>query len=158
MSKVVNGRKPLSSKPQAPKLVTDDIFGNTLAISSDLQKELTDQGLIGRWVSSKVMRENQGYHPKGWKVYKRKTSDTIDTTDFLGGQDPSGVVRRGDCVLAVKTTEEAQRHREYLAQKAARLSNFGRTQAQELKELAKSQGVRTHISEGYEDSDDDNEE
>ena len=149
--KIMNGKKPLSAKPSKPVPLTEDIFGNTLALPEGLKKELEDQGLEGRWVNSKILYANQGYHPKNWVPYKRKNSDIMDTKDFLSGNDPSGVIRRGDCVLAVKSKEDAVKHRAFLKQRADRYTKFNKEKANELKSLARESNLNARIEEGYGD-------
>lgn len=153
-NKIVGGKKPLSARETYKEAaLTEDIFGNTLAIPEQLRKELEDQGLVGRWVNSKTLYANQGYHPKQWVPYKKKTSDTMDTKDFLNGSDPSGIVRRGDCILAVKKTEDVQKHRSYLKQKADRYTRFNKEKADELRSLARENRVSTVVDEGYNEED-----
>lgn len=149
--KIVNGKKPLSARQSYKAAVTEDIFGNRLALPEGLKKELEDQGLEGRWVNSKELYANQGYHPKNWVPYKKKSSDTMDTRDFLSGSDPSGIIRRGDCILAVKKLEDAQKHRAYLKQKADRYTRFNKEKAEELRNYARESRVNSTVDEGYEE-------
>ncbi len=137
-NKIVGGKKPLSARESYKEAaLTEDIFGNTLALPEGLKKELTEQGLVGRWVNAKTLHANQGYHPKNWIPYKKKSSGTIDTKDFLQGSDPEGIVRRGDCILAVKKTEDVQKHR--------------KEKAEELRNLARENRVNATVDEGYND-------
>jgi hypothetical protein len=158
MSKTINGRKPVSSKPKAQsmRMLTDDIFGNALALPPDLQKELEDQQLVGRFVSSKVLYANQGYHPKGWKPYKRKGDATMGGVELKFGSDPDGLVRRGDCILAVKTIEEHAKHKMWLEAKADRYKGHTKQKQKELQEQARAAGASSYVSEGY-DGDDEEE-
>lgn len=153
MSKTMAGRRPLSSRTKANTLLTEDIFGNRLAIPDELKKELKDQGFVGRWVNAKKLYENQGYHDKGWRAYTRKPGATMNTGEALIGNDPTGVIRRGDCILAVKTEAEVAKHRKFLRDKANLYKSFNRERAEELRELAKEGGVQSHVAEGYEDPD-----
>lgn len=152
--KTVGGKKPLSARETYKnESLTEDIFGNTLAISAGLRKELADQGLVGRWVNAKTLYANQGYHPKNWVPYKSKASGTMDNKDFLNGNDPSGIIRRGDCILAVKKNEDVAKHRSYLKQKADRYSRFNKEKAEELRTLARENRVSTIVDEGYNEED-----
>lgn len=154
MSKIIAGKKPVSARETYKnEALTEDIFGNTLALPEGLKKELAEQGLVGRWVNAKTLYANQGYHPKNWVPYKKKSSDTIDTKDFLNGSDPSGIVRRGDCILAVKKTEDVQKHRTYLRQRADRYSRYNKEKAEELRNLARENRVDMNIDEGYNEED-----
>lgn len=153
-NKIVAGKKPLSARENYKnESLTEDIFGNTLALPEGLKKELADQGLVGRWVNAKTLYANQGYHPKNWVPYKKKASDTMEAKDFLQGNDPSGIVRRGDCILAVKRTEDVQKHKAYLKQKANRYTKFNTEKAEELRNLARENRVNSTVDEGYNEED-----
>lgn len=153
MSKLSAGRRPLSSKPtQSAALSESDVFGNTFSLDPALIKELKDKNLAYRFASAKELYANQGYHKRNWKVYKRQSSDTMGSRDFLTGGDPEGVIRRGDSILVTKPMEDFKKHRALLNQKATRLkAAAGRQHAEELRETAREHGIRTQISEGYED-------
>jgi hypothetical protein len=152
------GRRPLSTKPQAPVMNYDDIFGNNLTISKELQAELEQKGLVARFVDAKKLHEFNGYHPKGWVPYKREKkigSATMDGDEFKFGNDPSGCIRRGSLILAVKTKEQAQKHRQFLDQRAEHQlsSNNDAVRAQELKQFAREKGLDTKVIEGVDDND-----
>lgn len=152
MSKIA-GRKPLSTKAKPSMFSTEDIFGNPLALTPELKKELEEQGLVGRWVSAKELVANQGYHKRGWRAYERKKDATMSGAESIFGRDPSGVVRRGDCILAVKTKEEVETHRAHLSEKANRYKRYSREQAMELKQMARNAGIDSEIDEGYGEED-----
>lgn len=156
MSKLSAGRKPLSSKSRPTQYINEaEVFGNTFSLDPGLVSELNQKGLAYRFASAKAMIANQGYHPRGWVVYKRdgsKTDDTMGVRSALFGNDPDGVVRRGDSILVVKSKEASQKHKMLLEQKASRLkSAAGKRHAEELRETAREHGLRTQVSEGYED-------
>lgn len=160
MSKMSNnGRKALSTR-QAPAHLSylEELSGNQLKLSPEIQSELDKQGLIARWVNAKELYANQGYHKRGWVPYKQKQSDTIANKDFLDGRDPAGIIRRGDCVLAVKKVLDYEKYKNALEAKAELYSNHGKRQAQELRDLARSAGVKTSIEEGYGDDEQEDEE
>lgn len=153
MSKpIIAGKKPLSTKSN-PSIMTDDVFSNRLSIPAEIQKELEEQGLVGRWVSGVELARNQGYHSKGWVPYKRKKSDKIDTAEFLGGKDVDGYVKRGDAVLAVKSVEAVEKHKAVLAQRSRQQLGYGKQQAAELRNMIKSSGMEGSVSVGYDDED-----
>lgn len=155
MSKLVAGRKPLSQKPKrSSALLEGDMFGNTFSLDPALKDELDKKGLAYRFASAKELYANQGYHKRGWKVFKRDkaTSDTIGNRDFLNGDDPEGVIRRGDAILVVKSVEDHQKHRSFLDQKAQRLkAATGKRHAEDMREVAREHGIRTQVVEGYEE-------
>jgi hypothetical protein len=82
-------------------------------LPADIQKELDDKGLVGRFVSVKLLEEYNGQHPKGWRVYKRdKVENSAYTAIF--GKDHDGYVRRRSLILAVKSKDEVDAHKMYL--------------------------------------------
>lgn len=146
-----DGRKPLSSKPVQSHLVTDDIFGNPLGIPADIKAELDSKGLTGRWLNAIELGKFQGYHKRGWKVYKR-TSAPSDIMSFKIGNDPDGVVRRGDCILGVKTSDEIALHRKHLQQKAQHGYSVNADKANELRSALGNAGIKAKIHEGYDEN------
>lgn len=152
---IKDGKKPLSSKAKMAPITSADVFGNTLAIPPELQAELDAQGLEAHWLNAKVVYANQGYHPRGWKVYRRDPSKLSDTMGlaFKFGNDPDGIIRRGDCILGVKTKEEHRRHKEYLEAKAQRGYNVNADKAQEMRSLLNSAGIKkASVLEGYDEN------
>lgn len=156
--KVSEGRKPLSAKPKmsSMKSLSSDIFGNTLSLPPELEKELKDKGLIARWVSSKTLYANQGYHPKNWKPYKRDAGATMMGVEFKTGSDPDGLIRRGDCILATKSAEDHAKHQDWLDQKADKYRGYNKEQAAELRATARAAGAKTEIDAEYDSDDDEN--
>lgn len=156
--KVLNGKKPLSSKgrPSGMSNITDDIFGNQLALPEELRQEIEKKGLVARFVSSKTLYANQGYHPKGWRPYKADKAVTL-TSELKFGSDPDGLVRRGDCILAVKTVDEHAKHKDWLADKADRYKGHTKQKQRELQDQARAAGASTRVEEGYDGEDEDEE-
>jgi hypothetical protein len=153
------GKKPLASRPKPGGIKYDDLFGNNLALSPEMQKELDEKGLVGRFVDAKKLFENGGYHPKGWVPYRRekKSGDILDKDEFRFGSDPSGVIRRGSVILAVKRKEEVEKHREFLKQRAALYNpqTMQDEKAEELRRFSKTNRLDTVIHEGFEENDGD---
>lgn len=150
------GRRPVSQRATKPVLNYDQIFGNSLSLDADIQAEIDRKGLVARFVDAKKLQEFGGYHPKGWVPYKRekKSSDTIGTEEFKFGNDPSGIIRRGSLILAVKTKEDVAKHRMFLDQRAE-LQTTQHSQgekAQELRQFAKEKGLDANILEGVEEN------
>lgn len=146
-NKIINGKVALSTKSGPSLKETDDIFGNALAIGDQLKEDLRKQGLVGRWVNAKKLAEFGGYHPKQWRVYTNKESGTIMGAASLSGTDPNGVIRRGDCVLAVKTAEQVAAHKAHLQAKADKYKNFKKQKAAELRQFAKENNIKTVIDD-----------
>ena len=146
------GRKPLTAKRPVPVLSEGDLFGNALSLDPMLKAELDAQGLEGRFVDAAKLFQMGGYHPKGWTVYKRKTAS--GTMEFKFGNDPDGIVRRGSMILAVKSKDQAEKHRAFLRQKAELYSSVIPRQAEELRKMARDNNVDVEVDESYdEDSD-----
>ena len=154
--KIINGKKPLSSKPSVSSIAPPEEFGNALSLSPELKKELADQGLEGRFINAKQLYDFQGYHPKGWVPYKRKVSDTLNSTDFIKGSDPSGIIRRGDCILATKSVAQAEKHRQFLQQKADREKGHTKDVAKALRSMGAP--LNAVVDEGYDKQSDDAED
>jgi hypothetical protein len=155
----ISGRKPLSQKPKKPTYNIQNFFRDRLALDPTIKTELDAKGVEGRWISYKKYLENGNYHEWGWQVYKRDASKTNESGQLLGN-NPDGIIRRGDCVLAVRPKELCEQHRAYNADKAARQSSkkFQRLKAQELREMAEESGLGAQVHEGYELEDDEKEE
>ena len=146
------GKKPLKTKPTLASLQNAAGFVNTLALGPELKAELEKANLKGRFVDYKKIRDNDGLHTKGWKIYKRPKRDTIAIDQFFTGAEPSGYVRRGSMVLAVKDKKAWRAHRDLLDYRAQSLkANFAKQQAEELRQMAKEGNVPTTIFEGYDD-------
>lgn len=161
MSKILQGKKPVSERPMSVSdthLMSNDMFGNVLALDPSLQAELDKKGLVPRWVNAKELYTNQGYHKRGWRPYKRDSGTLNAGMESFLGNDPEGIVRRGDSILAVKTKEEHARHKQVIESRAKRLKQaVSKQHAQQLREFAAESRVKTHIEEGYDDSGEDDE-
>jgi hypothetical protein len=154
---IKDGKRPISQKAQPQTFFEDAGFGTALTIPPDIQAELDAQGLTGRWLNAKKLHENQGYHPKGWKVYHHKSkgtaSDTISTSSKYGN-DPDGIIRRGDCILGVKSKDALAYHKKFLEDKANHYHrNVNSQKAQEMRShLGRAGFKNAQVLEGYEDN------
>jgi hypothetical protein len=154
-----DGKKPISQKRKAMDLLADtiladDVFSSALSLDPEISRELEDKGLVPRFVDAKKLSEMGGYNDKGWQVYRRdkKPSDTINPSDFKFGNDPSGIIRRGSLVLAVKTKANADKHRKFLDQRALQQEQSNKRRGEELKAFARNSGIDAVIHEGYEEN------
>lgn len=150
-----DGKRPLSTKPSSTReLFNDDVFGNPLQLSEELKNELRARGLVWRFIDAKRLYDMNGYHDKGWVPYKRDAvTQAKDTHGFKFGNDPDGVIRRGSVILAVKSKEQGDRHKEFLAQKARRATDgYNAKKAQELREFSRNNNLNADVHEGYEDN------
>ncbi len=150
MSNLKNGKKPLSSRPVSPFGAPEE-FGNALTIPANIKADLEKTGRVARWINSKKLAEFQGYHPKGWVPYK--LPDTMRSADsFKFGNDPEGIVRRGDCILACKSAEQGKKHKDYLNALASQSKNINAQKANELRAMMRNQGIEGKVHEGYEEN------
>jgi hypothetical protein len=114
-------------------------FGNRLAVPEHIVKECEAAGKALRWVSANELYANNGYHKNGWEAYK----STSAKSDFRNGNDPEGIVRRGDMILADRATTALGRDRKASQRQAAA----------ELRKMAQDSGIDTVIEEGDEEND-----
>lgn len=148
-----NGKKPLSSKPK-PMLQESDIFGSPFTVDADLKAEISAKDLECRWVDYKLLAEMGGYHRRGWRAYKRDKKEdtaTLSNQEFLLGSSPDGLIRRGTMVLAVRPVSVGDKHRQLNRNNAAIYQNHTKSEANDLRKIAREAGVDTKIHEGYED-------
>lgn len=147
-----DGKKPLATKQTTTIPSHNELFGDATSLSPELKKELEEQGLVPHWVDYKQIRDMDGYHKKGWVIYRKEKNDIIDNQEFRFGRDPDGLVRRGSMVLAVKTKADWIKHKEFLKNKAERYgSYFKKRQVTELQKLAKNSGLDSTVVDGYDD-------
>lgn len=149
MSKTINGKKPISSKPTANFDEFDDPFGNPLQLPQAVKDKFKAQGFELRFINIKEVNKLGGYHKRAWVPYSKDRFDTIDLSEFHWGGSPDGKVIRGDLVLAVRPIELGDKHRAYLKQKADRLSQSEKQSAAELRKIAAGRAV---IHEGYDEN------
>lgn len=146
-------RKPISKKNQAAinEWSHEDVYSNPLAVSKELHNVLKKRGVGYRFISAVQLKKNQGFHKAGWRPLQLTAEEKKELSNEMGISD-NGSVIRGDCILAIKSEEEVERQRRYLAAKAARYSKaVDKKEAQGLKEMAKSYGSGIRVHEGYDD-------
>lgn len=149
--KMEGHRQKVATKAETNKPVTasPDFFSNRQMIPAHIQKELDEQGLVGRFLSLKMLGDSGGYHPKGWTPYVLKNPIPNPIT---GNADKT--YRVGDLVLGVKTKELHAQHRAYLDQRAKMQSLEGKKGIQEMRDRIRESRSEKHISliEGYEEN------
>lgn len=151
MSFIKGGKRSLTDKVKGASDY-NDIFGNPLTISPELKKEIKDQGLAHRFIDYKRYKEMDGYHSRGWKVYKRKNTSSKNSDEFTHGSNPDGYVRRGTVILAVRPVEINEKHKQVLKNKAELYSRKKRRKnAKDLRQMADEGGLDTMVSEDYGD-------
>jgi hypothetical protein len=121
-----------------------NIFGhNRLDVPKHYMDEAEERGWEVRWISAKQLKENSGVHKNEWMVYKFKSkpqAENFDPNEFAFGKDPEGIVRIGDCVLAVRPKEIGDAHRNVLAKKRALKKGTKKNKISEFKEEMKQFG------------------
>lgn len=136
------GKAPISQKssqmdnnvakliPGAPKSLTD--------LPQNCMEELRTNGLEARWIDAVELKKNHGYHKQEWQPYKFKCLvEAIKTNPFMDAASGfEGYLIRKQLVLAVKTTEEADKQRNYLKFKNNMQMNPGQKAVKEFKEFA----------------------
>jgi len=124
------GLGPKKVQPTRPKFAaqTGNIFGNNrLEVPDCYLAEAEEKGYECRWISSKDLKENHGSHKNMWAAYKFKSNPSngiIGDERFAYGNDPEGIVRRGDLVLAVRTKDLGDQHRKHLADKRSLYNRY----------------------------------
>ncbi len=135
MSKAIkNGKQPLSQRPSPGRISAEDAFGGgTFDIPADIRADMDAKGLEPRWLNAAKVYKNQGYHEKGWIVYRNAEL----TGGIAFGKDPDGVVRRGDCILGYKPKEQHQKHKAFLTQQREAQLGFSDRQKADMAATAK---------------------
>lgn len=151
-----SNKKTTAKKPQSKKQFSlkdfDEFTKDKTKIPDDIQRELDEKGLVGRWVNLGTMKKYGGRHPKGWVPYKiQRSQDEIN----LFGSGPTEYFQRGDLVLAVKTQEKVDLHRAFLRHEADshNVKKLMSRRGKELKDQIRDQGLDDTIQvvEGYDD-------
>lgn len=126
-----------------------DMFGNRLTLPKALQKELDEQELKHRFVSIKKIQEAGGYHPLGWTPYTLKNPRSNPITGVA-----ETTFRVGDLILAVKTQQDYDKHKAWLAQKSKAQTQSHKNSVKEMKDRLREGGISNHVKilEGYEEN------
>lgn len=130
----------------------DEFFQNKLQLSADLEAELRSKGLSWRFINATEYRKNHG-HRSHWKPYK---SEAKGSAADMFGTDKDGHIIRGDCILATRSNEMTSRHKEFLKKRTDIQSNYQKQKAQELRKDAQEAGIKTVVTEGYEEGSEEN--
>ena len=148
-----NNKLPLSAKHNNEAVSYEDVYMNELELDPDLKKELQTKNLAWRFINATAYRKN-GTHKSRWIPYKRETKSPVDQ---IFGVEADGYVRRGDLVLAVKPKTDADRQRAFLAHRAKAQMQVQQSHGEEFRRFAAESGVKTSVSEGFDQTDDDGE-
>lgn len=123
-----------------------------LFIPDNIKGALKEMGLVPRWINAKQYKK-QGYHNSDWRPLSAKI-----LKDYAGANlqdvpvNADGYIQRNDVVLAVKTEEWNQAHKDFLRKKANAKSSVAKRNAEELRQHMQSSGHIGQVFEGYEDN------
>lgn len=146
------GKRPASEKRDPSYAFAAEFDDDITKIEPAILKEIKEKGLVPRWVDYLRMKDMDGYHPKGWTLYKRTPGGTMSSQEAQNGRNPDGLVRRGTLVLAVRSVEFNEKHKAYLKDRASQyVVKSRRQQAADLQRKARQHNIDTRVTEGYED-------
>lgn len=149
MSNAMQGKRPKPSKPRSPGIETPSFFQNKLTVSPAIAKDIASRNMEYRWINYKKFVNDGGLHENGWTPYKPPKELSVESA--LLGANPDGIIRRGDCLLAVRSTEFCNEHRKWLKQKADLQSGFRQAKAQEFKEKGREAGLTAEERDYFEE-------
>jgi hypothetical protein len=153
MSKIIDGKKPITEKKSGSLESLKKLFRNKLDLDERLVTFFSSKGLDCRFINYKTFAD-QGFHSHGWEIYQPSKHGSCDGFEtFYWGQNPDGIIKRGDAVLAVRQKEISAEHRALLREKSDRLSNYNRRAAKELRQQVKDSNIKAEIHEGYDEND-----
>jgi hypothetical protein len=135
-------------------ITRDELFGNQLGLDPAIKEKIEAQGLDCRFISVKHLQDMGGTHQNGWRPIKMKdVCDNMDGHTKLFGADPDGFIRRGDLVLGVRSKELGERHKQYLAQEAERVSlkKLQRAHKEELRRALRE--TNEQVVDGFDEGD-----
>jgi hypothetical protein len=142
MKPTINGKKDISTKPSsAPRYST--WTKNFLDIPKEVAKELEEMGHEGRWISLTEFSKNGNFHNHGWVPFRPKTPSSENS--FHYGNNPDGIIRRKELVLASRPKEICELHREDIQQRTNRQSHKSKAAADELRRMAREKNFATSI-------------
>lgn len=146
---------------QAPKKILNNNtgvdafnpFASTLDVPPPVKEYAEKQGWELRWLDSKTIYDQQGYHPRGWSVFVLPDSLKLPADTLKFGRDPEGVLRRGTMLLGYKSKEAHKAHRAYLDQRAEQVRGREKQNAQDIRKQAKAKNLDAVVYEGFEEND-----
>lgn len=146
-------KKPTNLKPKAgaPALQVPDFFRNKLQVAPEVLADIKAKGQEHRWINYTEFQKDDNQHKWGWVPYKRP-SELKSAEGFVFGNNPDGIIRRRELVLAVRPLAYGIEHRAMLQDRANRELGRKRGHAGELRQQAKDVGLSTTITEEDDDS------
>lgn len=144
------GQRPVVEKNQE-KLIELFRKRNLLDIPPAIQKDLEKKSLEARWIDSQEFSKNGNMHMNSWEVYFKPDDIFNSESNFLGAT-PDKTVKRGTLVLAVRPKAHSEAHRKDLQERAQRHSLTQSSMAGELRQMARQRGLKSRVTEGYEEN------
>lgn len=140
-----------NTKVKAQTFNPNDFYHDQLKIDDELIEEMTKKGFEWRFINA-LDFQKKGFNKSQWTPYKRDKTEPTSSQSKIFGSDPDGFIKRGDLILAVKSSEKAQAHRAFLDQRSQQLSKaVGSYGADELKKAFRDAGVNAKVLTGYDD-------
>lgn len=118
------------------------LFGSSrLEVPDYILEEAAKLGLEVRWISVKELQENQNSHHRLWQAWKWDSKREKSATEiFAFGNDPEGLIRRGDLVLGARPIEIGDEHRAELEKARARYRRYKQTKQKEFSDYVRQEG------------------
>lgn len=151
-----DGKTPLSAREQAA-LEYGGTSGGEFGMQDldpQLKQELSELGLVPRWINAKQYLGSGNVHRSGWKAYRVKPKKDADIggIDFTLGVSPEGYIIRNDLLLAVKTIESHEKYKAQVRKRTEAQEVTDAERAEEMRENARKAGVKARIYEGYDEN------
>lgn len=141
-------RQTESSDRDPQFLDAEFAYNNMLALPQELKTYLTEKGLDWRFLNATQFRSAGNYHRSNWKALNIR--EHMTATGMVSGVTAEGLIQRGDLVLGVRPKAISAKHREFLAEKNRRYSNFNKEKAKELRDDVRRKGISgVSVEEGY---------
>lgn len=147
-------KKSLSSKKTAPAVQGPPNFmQDKLVLSKPIADYIEAQGQDWRWINYSKYVDAGGIHDNGWTAFKLPEALKGAPGTLILGNNPDGIIRRGECLLATRPKEYSQQHREWLKHKTSLQSGAKRAKeaADNLKAMARESGVSAEVEEGFDE-------
>jgi hypothetical protein len=153
MSKITKGgRTPIAAKIENSDFSHDEFDYSIMRLDPEIIAHLEEKGLSFRWINATKYKNDGGFHKSGWRAYRLPDDVGSGSLDFSFGRSPEGYLIRNDLMLAVKPKELQERWKKHLASKVAAQDVSGKSRADELREMSRKAGVKTTVTEGYDEN------
>jgi hypothetical protein len=147
-------KKPLSEKGKGNPFRSTGKLGSLTDIDPAFKAAATARNLELRWIGYKELTENQGFHKRFWEPIKRQEFSDVKGSSIMDlnfGSSADGFIRRGSMILAKRSKELSEQHREVLREKVEAYMGQVEDPSQTLRESARQSNVETIISTKYDD-------